>query len=248
MRIIYSPAKKTDRVVVISPQQFARVAARGVTLPPRAVFCPLPWMTKYMLSQGTYEPVHVFGEIYTDQKRNVCFIALAGCGGPAAALQTELAIACGVQQAIFVGTAGSLQEEVLPGDLVLCRESVCADGTSPHYTHQEMIPSHKQLTAQLAAALRAEKLSFHQGRNWSTDALLRETKAEIKHYQKLSVLSVDMETSAFLAVCARRKIAGAAAYVVSDCVGNGTWQPDLQNPLIKKNLRRLLSVSQQVPA
>jgi len=248
MSIIYPSAKKTNRGVVISPRQFARFAAHGVTLPPRAVVCPLPWMTKYMLSQGAYEPVYMFGEIYADKKRNVCFIPLAGCGAPAVAIQTELAVTCGVKQAVFVGTAGSLQEEVLPGDIVLCRESICADGTSPHYTPKEIIPSHKKLTARLAAALRAEKLSFHQGRNWSTDAILRETKAEIKHYQKLSVLTVDMETSSFLAVCARRKIAGAAAYVVSDCVGDGTWQPDLQNPLIKKNLRRLLSVSQQVPA
>jgi len=248
MSIIYSSAKKTDRGVIISPQQFACFAARGMTLPPRAVVCPLPWMTKYMLSQGAYEPVYLFGEIYIDKKRNVCFIPLAGCGGPATAIQTELAIACGVKSAIFVGTAGSLQEEVLPGDIVLCRESICADGTSPHYTHKEIISSHKKLTARLAGALRAEKRDFHQGRNWSTDAIFRETKAEIKHYQKQNVLTVDMETSSFLAVCARRKIAGAAAYVVSDCVGNGAWQPDLQNPLIKKNLRRLLSVSQQVPA
>ena len=159
------------------------------------------------------------------------------------ALVAEQLLALGVRQIVFVGLAGSLQEEVQPGDIVLCNESVCADGTSPHYTAKELVRTDKKLTAHWAGALKAEKIDFHVGRNWSTDAVFRETKAEIRHYQKNHVLTVEMETSALLAVCARRKIPCAAAYVVSDYVGGNVWQPDFKNPLIWQNLRRLLADS-----
>ncbi len=96
--------------------------------------------------------------------------------------------------------------------------------------------------------LRAQKLNFHIGRNWSTDAIFRETKAEIKHYQKNHVLTADMETSALFAVCTYRKIPCAAVYTVSDYLGGKTWQPDLKNPQVWQNLRRLLTVCQQIPA
>ena len=163
-------------------------------------------------------------------------------------MTAEQLIALGVKEMIFVGLAGSLQEEVQPGDRVVCDESICADGTSPHYTAKELSKPSRLLLNKLIKKLRAEKIDFHVGRNWSTDALYRETTAEIKHYQKQHVLSVEMETSALYSVCTRRKAACAAVYVVSDYVGDGKWQPDFRNPLIWQNVRRLVAASQHMPA
>ena len=92
--------------------------ARGVKLPSRAVVCALPVLTKYVLSQGHYTHRFVLGDIYCDAQNDFCFVPLAACGAPSAALQTELLLALGVRKCIFLGTAGSLQEEVLPGDMV----------------------------------------------------------------------------------------------------------------------------------
>ena len=62
------------------------------------------------------------------------------------------------------------------------------------------------------------------GRNWTTDAIFRETKAEIKHYQKQDVLTVEMETAAFYAVCQKRRARAVAAFGISDKLWQYKWE------------------------
>lgn len=232
---------------MVTPQKYVDVTARGLKLPSKAVVCPLTPLVQTLVKQG-WKKRFLSAEVYCHEKEDFCFITGFGCGGPAAALAVEQAIALGVKEIIFVGLAGSLQEEVLPGDTVIGTESICADGTSPHYTDKELVHADKKLTARVVRALKTQNIDFHIGRNWSTDAIFRETKQEIKHYQKNHVLTADMETSALLAVCARRKIPCACVYIVSDSLGGKTWQPDFKKPLIWQNLRRVLAVCQQLPA
>ena len=243
MTLLPSRTKKSSPL--ITPQAYAKVVARGLKLPSKAVVCPITPLVQALVKQG-WKKRFLSADIYCNETADFCFITGFGCGGPAVALAVEQAIVLGVKEIIFAGLAGSLQEEVLPGDIVVCTESICADGTSPHYTSKELARADKKLTARLMQKLRAQKIDFHFGKNWSTDAIFRETKAEIKHYQKNHVLTADMETSALFAVCARRKIPCAAAYVISDCLGGGTWQPDFKNPQIWQNLRRLLLNLQQL--
>lgn len=246
MKLIFSPRKKQRLPEVVSAKTYVNFTANGLKLPSKAVVCPLTPLAKTVTAQGNWKKRVLPAEVYCAEKEDFCFVTGFGCGGPAVAMTTEQLIALGVREMIFVGLAGSLQEEVQPGDIVLCSESVRADGTSPHYTGKELVKPSRLFFSKLAKRLRAEKMDFHVGRNWSTDAIYRETKAEIKHYQQNHVLTVEMETSAFYAVCARRKIAGAAVYVASDYVGGGKWQPDFKNPLIWQNLRRVLAVCENV--
>ena len=80
------------------------------------------------------------------------------------------------------------------------------------------------MLGKLIKELKANKQNFHIGRNWTTDAIFRETRAEIKHYQKHDVLSVEMETAAFYAVCQKRKVRGVAAYGISDKLYEYKWE------------------------
>ena len=242
MRLLFPPAKKVRAPELITPKAYVDATACGLKLPSKAVMCPITPVVQAAVKQGNWKKRFLSAEVYCAEKNDFCLVTGFGCGGPSVALVMEQLIALGVKEIIFVGLAGSLQEEVIAGDIVLCEESICADGTSPHYTAKELVRAAPKLTARLSHALKAQKLDFHLGRNWSTDAIFRETKAEIKHYQKNHVLTVDMETSAVLAVCARRKIACAAAYVVSDYLGGQKWQPDFKNPLIWQNTRRVLAV------
>ncbi len=245
MTLLYPRAKKSSSL--ITPKAYVEVVARGLKLPSKAVVCPITPLIQTLVKQG-WKKRFLSADIYCNEAADFCFITGFGCGGAAVTLAVEQAVALGVKEIIFVGLAGSLQEEVLPGDVVVCTESVCADGTSPHYTTKELARADKKLTARLMQTLRAQKLNFHIGRNWSTDAIFRETKAEIKHCQKNHVLTADMETSALFAVCTYRKIPCAAVYTVSDYLGGKTWQPDLKNPQIWQNLRRVLAVCQHFPA
>lgn len=247
MTLIFPPHKKIRSAELVTPQMYVDVTARGLKLPSKAVICPITPLAQTFVKQG-WKKRFLSADVYCSEKEDFCFITGFGCGGPAVALAVEQAACLGVREIIFVGLAGSLQEEVLPGDIVVCTESICADGTSPHYTSKELTRADKKITARLMQVLRTQKLNFHLGRNWSTDAVFRETKQEIKHYQKNHVLTADMETSALLAVCARRKIPCACVYIVSDYLGGSAWQPDFKNPLIWQNLRRVLAVCQHVPA
>lgn len=248
MKLLFPPVKKVRAHALITPKAYVDTTARGLKLPPKAVVCPLTPVVQTLVKQGNWKKRFLAADVYCHAEENFCLVTGFGCGGPAVALAAEQLIALGVKEILFVGLAGSLQEEVLPGDIVLCEESICADGTSPHYTSKELVRADKKLTARLARALQTQKLNFHVGRNWSTDAIFRETKKEIKHYQKNHVLTADMETSAVLAVCARRKIPCACAFVISDCLGGANWQPDFKNPQIWQNLRRVLAICQHLPA
>ena len=245
MKGLYPVRAKKSSPEIISPRDYALRIAHGASLPSRAVICPLPLLTKYVLSQGKYTCKIALTNIYIDEKNDFCFVPLSACGAPALALQLEILIACGVQKCIFLGTAGSLQEEVLPSDAVLCQEAICGDGTSPHYVTSQRVKPSQNLLKAFTKSLRDEKINFHLGRHWTTDAVLRETRAEIRHYQKQHALTVDMEAAAFLAVCRKRCIEGAAAFVVSDCLWRGAWEPDFGNKEIARRLKALFTVARK---
>ncbi len=239
MKLVF-PIKNTRRSpALISPRAYVNVTARGLQLPSKALVCPFSLLAKTITAQGTWKRYFLSADVYCAESQDFCFVTGFGCGGPAVALAVEQLIALGVKEILFIGLAGSLQEEVRPGDIVLCDQSICADGTSARYIQRETVSSDPALQNLLARVLRAEQVNFHTGRNWSTDTLFRETKAEIKHYRQKNVLTVDMETSAFLAICKRRRIRGAAAFVVSDVLHTGKWSPDFSDPLIWKNVRQL---------
>jgi uridine phosphorylase len=57
-------------------------------------------------------------------------IQSTGMGGPSAAIVLTELITLGARRAIRVGTCGALADGLALGDLVVARESICADGTS----------------------------------------------------------------------------------------------------------------------
>lgn len=243
MSILYPIHKKQKRNFVTSAKQYSQCFMRGVKLPSRAVFSPFALLTKYVLSQGKYETKFLFNEIYIDETNDFCFVPIPGMGAPALALSLELAITLGVKKCIFLGTAGSLQEEVWATDRVICQEALCGDGTSGHYTNHEIVRADRKLLKSFSLTLQEEKQDFHIGRVWSTDAIFRETKAEIQHYQKNAVLGVDMETAAFLAICHQHKIQGVAGLVISDNLSKCCWEPSYCSKEIARKLKTLFDAA-----
>src|SRR5258705_6202076 len=57
-------------------------------------------------------------------------IQSTGMGGPSAAIVLSELIALGARRAIRVGTCGALAPGLALGELVIARESICADGSS----------------------------------------------------------------------------------------------------------------------
>ena len=224
MKLLFPKNKKPALKGISSAQEYAQHIAGGLKLPSKAIICPITSLTKYVTSHNKWRKYTCEADIYVLENTDICYVTNFGYGAPAMAMKLEILIALGVKEVVFIGLAGSLQEEVQPADIVLCDEALCDDGTSPCYTVTETTKPNKTLLAKLSAQLKENKQNFHIGRNWTTDAIFRETKEEIKHYQKHNVLTVEMETAALYAVCQKRKIRAVAVYGISDKLYNYKWE------------------------
>ncbi len=241
MSILFSHTNKAILPALINAEEYVRLTAHGITLPKRAVLCPItPLVSKHISGLAGVKKYWCLADIYT--YKNTCYVTNFGTGATAVASVIEVLLVLGVKEVLFVGLGGSLQEEILAGDVVLCQDSLCTDGVSPYYTSKEVSSANRSLLSIWKTYLKTKQTSFHVGRNWTTPAFFRETKAEIKHYQKRQVLTVDMEISAVYSVCKKRKAKAAAALVISDELFTGQWNPQFKNRLVFDTLKPLLKI------
>jgi hypothetical protein len=124
----------------------------------------------------------------------VGLLGQCGIGAPAASAAVEEMAARGTTAVISIGTAGSLQRNLSPGDLVLCEAAIRDEGVSHHYLPPaKLATAPAELTASLGAAMTESGLQFRAGVSWTIDTPYRETVAEARHYQAEGVLCVEME-------------------------------------------------------
>lgn len=246
MTILFPKHKKSALKEISAPADYVRHVAAGLKLPGKAVMCPISSLTRYVENHAKYKKYNCEADIYALQGRDLCYVTNFGCGAPGMAMALEVLIALGVKEIVFIGLAGSLQEEVQPEDIVLCDEAFCDDGTSPCYTAKETSRPNKTLLNALGKQLKTAGKNFHIGGNWTTDAIFRETKEEVRHYQKQDILTVEMETAAFYAICAKRKVKGAAAFAVSDSLARLKWEPHFGEKPIFRALEDIFFAAQTV--
>ena len=245
MKLLFPKNKKPALPGISSAANYAKHVAAGLKLPTKAIICPISSLTKYVTSHSKWKKYNCEADIYVLEGADVCYVSNFGYGAPAMAMKLEVLLALGVKEVVFIGLAGSLQEEVQPADIVVCNEALCDDGTSPCYVSTETALPNKTLFTKLTKALKAAKKDFHIGRNWTTDAIFRETKAEIQHYQKHDVLTVEMETAAFYAVCQKRKVKGVAAYGISDKLYEYKWETHFGEKPIYRTLEVIFEAAKQ---
>ena len=245
MNILFPKNKKPALPGISSAATYVTHVAAGLKLPKKAIICPISSLTKYVTSHHKWKKYTCEMDIYVLENTGICYVTNFGYGAPAMAMKLEVLIALGVREFVFIGLAGSLQEEVQPGDICLCNEALCDDGTSPCYVVTETTKPNQTLLNKLARALKANHQNFHIGRNWTTDAIFRETKAEIKHYQQHDVLTVEMETAAFYAVCQKRKVKAVAAFGISDKLYNYKWETCFGQREIYRALEVLFDTAKQ---
>jgi uridine phosphorylase len=163
-----------------------------------------------------------------------------GIGAPAATAALEELAALGTSAVVSVGTAGSLQRDLKPGDLVLCEAAVRDEGVSHHYLPPgRLAAAPAGMTAALGAAMRQVGHRFRTGTSWTIDTPYRETLDEIRHYQAEGVLCVEMEAAALFAVAEIRGLQLASAFVISDSLAELTWSSHFGSPEVASGLIEL---------
>jgi DeoD family purine-nucleoside phosphorylase len=138
-------------------------------------------------------------------------IQATGMGGPSAAIVLAELIALGARRAIRVGTCGALAAGLELGELVIARESICADGTSRAIGGADRVSADTQLTAALVRAAPAARA----GTTVSVD-LFYETDGAPRADAQDDALAVEMEAATLFALGAREHVPVACVLTVSD--------------------------------
>jgi uridine phosphorylase len=138
-------------------------------------------------------------------------IQATGIGGPSAAIVLSELIELGARRAIRVGTCGALAPTLQLGELVIARESICADGASRALGGGARAGADGALTAALARA----DPSARVGTIVSVD-LFYETGGAPRANSHGDALAVEMEAATVFALGAAERIPVACVLAVSD--------------------------------
>jgi uridine phosphorylase len=156
-------------------------------------------------------------------------VSLAGpiVGAPYAVMILETLIAWGAKKILFFGWCGAISPDVKIGDIIIPTAAVIDEGTSKHYQDNDESVSRTsfKMTATIKSILMKSGTPFHEGDIWSTDAIFRETREQVKSYRDQGILAVEMELSALFTVGRFRGIDIAGILVVSDELSTLQWRP-----------------------
>jgi uridine phosphorylase len=147
-------------------------------------------------------------------------------GAPVSAAMLELVIALGARKFIACGGAGVLDSKIAVGHIVVPNSAIRDEGTSYHYLppSREVGPHPKALAA-IERTLRRNGMEYIVAKTWTTDAILRETRARMIARRGEGCLTVEMEAAAFFAVAKfRRVMFGQILYGGDDLAGDD-WDP-----------------------
>ena len=148
--------------------------------------------------------------------------ANSGMYAPSGAIISEILAEGGTEHMIRVGSCGAMREDINIGDLIIVSSCIRGDGTSRYYVPDSFsTAADVMVTSALMEACDRLEFTYHVGAVWTTDALLRETKALIQEMCDLKAIGVDMISSSLLTVAQLKGLKAGAILAVSDNVITG---------------------------
>jgi len=151
-------------------------------------------------------------------------IARCGWGGPQTAILVEELAYIGVTKIIGIGAAGSFDPAIPKGSQVVAQVALTTDGTSKAYTDEPEIKGDEGLCSLALSAGQKLSTTVYSVRAVTTDAIYRETEADVEAWRKQRAQVVNMETSALYAASVTCGISSVWLGHVSDCMIGGEWE------------------------
>ncbi len=157
-------------------------------------------------------------------------------GAPYGAMILETLVAWGVTRIIFMGWCGAISKDVHIGDMIVPVGALVDEGTSLHYLRETMdiVPPSNLILEQTRQTLESDRMTYHEGLVWTTDAAFRETREAVLSFQERGVLAVEMELSALLSVGKFYDMDVGGLLVVSDELSSLTWKPGFKSEQFKQ--------------
>ncbi len=106
----------------------------------------------------------------------------------------------GTRMVIQTGCCGALADEIGPGDLFLPVEAFCGEGAARYYKPDGQITYPSPHPSEWRAVQGITDVPVHQGRIYTTAALMAEGEREIEDWFRQGWSAVDMETATTFAV------------------------------------------------
>jgi uridine phosphorylase len=191
-------------------------------------------IVSHIRSEGINYPLYELD--YKDEK-----IALiqAGVGAPIAAGQIEELSAMGCKKFIACGSCGVLQKEIAIGHLIIPTTAVRDEGTSYHYIKPAReITADEHIVKVIENKLLEEKIPYIKAKTWTTDAIYRETPQKIMQRKNEGCVTVEMETSAYIAVSQYNNVQFGQILYAGDNLGGDEW--DKRNFLSRTDIREFV--------
>jgi uridine phosphorylase len=137
------------------------------------------------------------------------------------AITTEILCNAQAKVLIRIGSCGAIRHDMKIGDFIMTTGCVRGEGVSPYYVDEKFVTVPdgaltKKLTAIAKNLAATAGSSVHEGKVWSTDAILRETKEVVNKVIDQGAIGVDMVSAPFLTIAQIYKIPAVSILAVSD--------------------------------
>jgi uridine phosphorylase len=137
------------------------------------------------------------------------------------AITTEILCSAQAKVLIRIGSCGALRRDIKIGDFIMTTGCVRGEGVSPYYVDEKFVTAPdaeltKNLTGIAKNIAAGAGFTVHEGKVWSTDAILRETKEVVNKVIDQGAIGVDMVSAPFLTIAQIYKIPAVSVLAVSD--------------------------------
>jgi len=136
----------------------------------------------------------------------------------------EEVIGLGGRRFLFFGSCGVLDDDILANHIAVPTAAYRDEGTSYHYLPPA--PYVEIPTAErLAGILRDLDVPYHLTRTWTTDAIYRETRANMAKRKAEGCRAVEMECASTAAIAQFRNVEFYQFLYGADSLGGEEWDP-----------------------
>ena len=168
-------------------------------------------------------------------------------GGAGSAAMLEELIAMGAKRVLYFGSSGALDKNLVEGRLIVPTAAYRDEGVSYHY-----LPASDYLeigtAAQLCEIFDSLSISYVKARTWTTDAIYRETRANMEKRKSEGCAVVEMECASVMAVGQFRNVPVYQFLYAADCLDAEHWDPRMLGNMPEDLRERILLVALNVAA
>ncbi|MDR2531045.1 MAG: nucleoside phosphorylase [Oscillospiraceae bacterium] len=166
-------------------------------------------------------------------------------GGPAAGGLLEEMIAKGCRKFVFFGSCGVLNRDIAAKSLIVPTAAYRDEGMSYHYA-----PPSEYIdvpTAPRFAKILAElELPHVCGKTWTTDAIYRETRANMEKRKADGCLTVEMECASIMAVAQFRGVEAYQFLYAADSLDEVEWDARTLGSLPQSQREQYLRIALEI--